>query len=105
MSTVFKVTSVLFLPHADVRFEPQRVAVAVLNALRRRLVIGRSVDNVSYEMLGERRLSQKLQVLIACCCGDDGWIISIRVNQEVRVLLRCAAAGVTRLSHRKNTCV
>lgn len=76
MFTMFKVTSMLFLPHSDVRFEPQRVGVAALNALRRCLVIGRLDDIVSYKMLGERRLSKKkpcqLKVLIACCCGDDG---------------------------------
>lgn len=59
MFTMFKVTSMLFLPHSDVRFEPQRVAVAVLNALRRCLVIGRLDDIVSYKMLGERRSSKE----------------------------------------------
>lgn len=56
MFTMFKVTSMLFLPHSDVCFEPQPVAVAVLNALRRCLVIGRSDDIVSYKLVGERRL-------------------------------------------------
>lgn len=46
----------LFLPHSDVRFEPQQVAVAVQNVWRRCLVIGQLEDIVSNKMVGERRL-------------------------------------------------